>query len=117
MIFEDVDFSATQKSRGVKYVISGINWTMFRVGIDDYSTSLSRLIQGMKEQGNCCKLVINLFKILWLHTHMYTPYIVISGLYVHVHCTNKYTCRLYVLVADNTCTLSSCMETCTCIMC
>ena len=54
VIFEDVDFSATQKSMGVKYVISGINWTMFRVGVDDYNMSLSRLIQGMKEQGNCC---------------------------------------------------------------
>ena len=51
VIFEDVDFSATEKSRGVKFVISGINWTMFRPTLDEYRGSLERLIQGMREAG------------------------------------------------------------------
>ena len=48
---EDVDFSASEVSRGVKFVVSGINWTFFRSGLEDYSVSLSKLIQGMREQG------------------------------------------------------------------
>ncbi len=51
VIFEDVDYGSTEKAKGVKYVISGINWTMFRQGADDYTTSLGKLIQGMREQG------------------------------------------------------------------
>ncbi len=51
VIFEDVDFGGTEKAKGVKYVISGINWTMFRPGVDDYQTSLGKLIQGLREQG------------------------------------------------------------------
>ena len=51
VIFEDVDFSLSQKSKGVKYVISGINWTMFRPNVDNYQFSLSKLIEGMKESG------------------------------------------------------------------
>ena len=50
-MFEDVDFSLSATAKGVKYIISGINWTMFRASIDDYHTSLARLCQGMKEQG------------------------------------------------------------------
>ena len=52
VIFENVDFGSSEKARGVKYVIGGINWTMFRPGVDDYHTSLGKLIQGMNEQGN-----------------------------------------------------------------
>lgn len=51
VIFEDVDFGATDKAKGVKYVISGINWTMFRPNVDNYQASLGKLIQGMREKG------------------------------------------------------------------
>ena len=51
VMFEDVDFGATSTAKGVKYIISGINWTMFRPKIDDYNVSLSRLCQGLREQG------------------------------------------------------------------
>ena len=36
VIVENVDFSGTERARRVKYVVSGINWTMFRPGYDDY---------------------------------------------------------------------------------
>lgn len=51
VIVEDVDFSSTERARGVKYVISGINWTMFRTGYDDYHVSLEKLVYGMREKG------------------------------------------------------------------
>ena len=51
VIFEDVDYSASEHARGVKYVIGSINWTMFRPGYDDYHLSLERLVRGMKDQG------------------------------------------------------------------
>ena len=38
-------------SQGVKFTISSINWTMCREGRDDYNSSISRLIQDMKERG------------------------------------------------------------------
>lgn len=50
-MFEDVDFSSTEAGHGVKFVISGVNWTMFRPDVDDYNTSISRLMQGMKDKG------------------------------------------------------------------
>ena len=56
IIFEDVDFSSSATAKGVKYIISGINWTMFRPSVDDYHTSLDKLCQGMKEQGRYNKL-------------------------------------------------------------
>ena len=52
VIFEDIDFASSSAAKGVKYIISGINWTMFRPNFDDYHTSLARLCQGMKEQGD-----------------------------------------------------------------
>ena len=57
---EDVDLSASEISRGVKFIVSGINWSLFRSGLDDYTTSLSSLVQGMKEKGVylACKRVI-----------------------------------------------------------
>ena len=53
LFFEDADLSANELTRGVKFIISGINWTMFRPGIEDYNVSLGKLIQGLKEQGTC----------------------------------------------------------------
>ena len=40
VIYEDVDFDSTDTGKGVKFVISSINWTMFRPGRDDYDKSL-----------------------------------------------------------------------------
>ena len=37
IMFEDVDFSTNELARGVKFVISGVNWTMCRPGVDDYA--------------------------------------------------------------------------------
>lgn len=51
VFLEDVDLSASELSRGVKYIIAGINWTFFRSGLEDYTVSLTKLIQGMKEKG------------------------------------------------------------------
>ena len=51
VFLQDVDFGITETSRGVKYVISGINWTMFRPNIDDYNASLTKLIGGLKGNG------------------------------------------------------------------
>ena len=36
---------------GVKYAIGGINWTFFRQGSDDYTASLLKLTQGLREKG------------------------------------------------------------------
>ena len=51
VIFEDVDFGASDTGMGVKYVISGINWSMFRSRIDDYGASLYKLIDRLTEKG------------------------------------------------------------------
>lgn len=51
LMVENVDFSVSSTTKGVKYVVSGINWTMFRRDQDDYHSSLAKLIAGMKEQG------------------------------------------------------------------
>ena len=51
VIFEDVNFEQSEKSMGVKYVISGINWSFFRPEVDNYACSLSKLMQGMAELG------------------------------------------------------------------
>ena len=51
IIFEDVNFEQSEKAMGVKYVINGINWSFFRPEVDDYASSLSKLVQGMKEDG------------------------------------------------------------------
>ena len=50
IILENIDFSASERSRGVKYVIGSINWTMFGTGYD-YNSSLEHLVQGMTQQG------------------------------------------------------------------
>ena len=51
IMLEDVDFSTNELARGVKFVISGVNWTMCRPGVDDYNSAISKLMQGMKEKG------------------------------------------------------------------
>ena len=51
IFLEDVDLSANELTRGVKFIISGVNWTMFRSGVEDYNNSLEKLIQGMNEKG------------------------------------------------------------------
>lgn len=50
-MFEDVDLNETEVSRGVKFVISGVNWTMCRPNVDDYNHAISRLMQGMRDRG------------------------------------------------------------------
>lgn len=51
VILEDVDFSVSELTRGVKYIISGINWTFFRPKLEDYNVSLTKLVQGLREKG------------------------------------------------------------------
>ena len=51
VFYEHPDLSASEKARGVKYVISGINWTMFRPGMDVYDQSLQKLADGMFAKG------------------------------------------------------------------
>ena len=47
-MYEDVDF---ESAAGVKFVISGVNWTMCRPGVDEYDDALSKLMQGMRVKG------------------------------------------------------------------
>ena len=51
IMFEDIDFDASESGQGVKFVISAVNWTMCRSGVDDYNNSISRLMIGMKAKG------------------------------------------------------------------
>ena len=51
IMYEDVDLVSTEAGRALKFIVSGINWTMFRPGREDYSDSLQKLIKGMKEKG------------------------------------------------------------------
>lgn len=51
IFYADTDLSSSERARGVKYVISGINWTMFRPNVDDYDMSLERLKFGMRQHG------------------------------------------------------------------
>ena len=57
IMFEDVDFGTNELARGVKFVISGVNWTMCRPGVDDYNSAISKLMQGMKEKGITCTIL------------------------------------------------------------
>ena len=52
IIFSDVDFNVSDSSKGVKFIISSINWTMCRPGIDNYGQSLGKMIQAMKKKGS-----------------------------------------------------------------
>ena len=51
VFYENPDLSASEQARGVKYVVSGINWTMFRPGMDVYEESLQKLADGMRSKG------------------------------------------------------------------
>jgi hypothetical protein len=51
VFLDEVDLSATEVARGVKYIIAGINWTFFRPGLDDYNAALAKLVNGMRAQG------------------------------------------------------------------
>ena len=51
VFFEDVDLEQSEKSKGVKYVISGVQWTKFRPKVDNYDDSLEGLIRGITEAG------------------------------------------------------------------
>lgn len=50
IVYEDVNMADTEGGRALKFIVSGINWTMFRPGQDDYSNSLQSLIQGMEQK-------------------------------------------------------------------
>lgn len=50
LFLQDVDFNVTETARGVKYVIAGINWIMFKPS-NDYKASLTKLITGLKDKG------------------------------------------------------------------
>ena len=50
VFLQDVNFNITETARGVKYVIAGINWIMFKPD-NDYKTSLTKLIDGLKGKG------------------------------------------------------------------
>ena len=43
-----VDLSGSETGRAVKFIVSGINWTMFRPALDDYNDSMQKLIKGMR---------------------------------------------------------------------
>ncbi len=51
IIYEDVDLMDTEGGRALNFIISGINWSMFRPGQDEYSSSLQSLIKGMRLKG------------------------------------------------------------------
>ena len=51
VFLEDVDFTGHgERGHGVKYAISGINWTFCRPE-DDYAAAVQRLVVGMREKG------------------------------------------------------------------
>ena len=61
-MYENVNFSSSETGRdeyvsetgrGVKFVISSINWAMCRPSVDRYDESLRRLMQGMRGKGVC----------------------------------------------------------------
>lgn len=51
LIYEDVNFDSSQGTQGVKFTISSIDWIMCRPDKDDYNTSISRLLQLLREKG------------------------------------------------------------------
>ena len=51
IMFSDVDFGVSETARGVKFVVSGINWTMCRPGVDDYALSIEKLSKAIREKG------------------------------------------------------------------
>ena len=57
IIFEEVNSKKLENASGVKYVINGINWSFFRLDVDDFESSLSKLVKGMTEDGKQCVCV------------------------------------------------------------
>lgn len=51
IFLEDIDLNATEAGQGIKYVVSSVNWTMCRQGVDDYNMSISKLVNAMKLKG------------------------------------------------------------------
>lgn len=51
VLYDEINFSENERSRGVKYVVSGLNWTMMRPGKDEYQLAQEKLIKGMKDKG------------------------------------------------------------------
>ena len=51
IMYQDVDLANSEEGRALKFIVSGINWSMFRPGQDDYSKSLQRLVEGMRQKG------------------------------------------------------------------
>lgn len=49
LIYEDVDFKASQKAKAVRMVIRGYQYTDFR-SKKDYDTSLKKLVAGLKKK-------------------------------------------------------------------
>ena len=49
IMYEDVDLASSETGKALKFIVSGINWAMFRPGVDEYTDSLTRLIGGMKQ--------------------------------------------------------------------
>ena len=92
IILEDIDFSSSERARGVKYAIGAINWTMFRPAFDDYATSLERLVQGMKEQGlgNC-----NTVHVVVLFCTFFIQYVYAYIIHVRTVCTYSVICIVF----------------------
>ena len=53
IIYQDVDFNASDTAMGVKFVISSINWTWCRPDQDDYDTNIYKFMAGMRAKGVC----------------------------------------------------------------
>ena len=51
VIYEKVDFKASEQAQAVDMMISRYQFTFFRPGEDDYTTSLGQLVTGLKKKG------------------------------------------------------------------
>lgn len=51
IIYEKVDFKASEQARAVDMMISRYQFTFFRPGEDDYTTSLKEIVAGLKAKG------------------------------------------------------------------
>lgn len=58
VFLEDIDLNASETGQGIKYVVSSVNWTMCRQGVDDYNLSISKLVNAMKLKGTCSVILI-----------------------------------------------------------
>ena len=48
IIYEEVDFIEGDLAKGVKFIISGINWTMCRPGVDNIAHSMEKLMEAVR---------------------------------------------------------------------